>query len=157
MREGGAALLQRAAEETVRAIGSTAAVEIALCLDEDASVHALNKQYLGHDKPTNVLSFPSFEGAALAAARAGTLGLPQPIAFGDIILAYGVCARQAAEIGRTFAMHAAHLTVHGILHLFGYDHMCEADRLVSEATERRIMSALGLPDPYPDEADVLHG
>ena len=157
LREGGAALLQRAAEETVSTLGPAATVEIAICLDDDAAVHVLNKQYLGHDKPTNVLSFPSFEGAALAAACAGTLGLPQPTGLGDIILAHGVCARQAAEIGRSFAMHAVHLSVHGILHLFGYDHISDDDRALSESTERRIMAALGWPDPYPDETDVLHG
>ena len=80
-------------------------------------------------------------------------GEEQEILLGDIVLAYETCAREAAEKNISLADHAAHLIVHGLLHLLGYDHMGDAEALEMETIERKAMAALGLHDPYDDEDD----
>ena len=119
-----------AAAPTLRRIGE----EVSVLLTDDPTVHALNAQYRHHDKPTNVLSFPAPDNSH------GHLG--------DICLAYGVCAREAGEQGKTLAAHLQHLVAHGVLHLVGYDHEDEADAEVMEDLERQILAGLGLADPY---------
>jgi probable rRNA maturation factor len=74
---------------------------------------------------------------------------PEPM-LGDIILAHGVCTREAAEKAVPMADHATHLVVHGILHLLGYDHEGDAEAEAMEAIERRVMADLNLHDPYED-------
>jgi probable rRNA maturation factor len=73
------------------------------------------------------------------------------VLLGDIVLAYGVCAREAVEKGVPLEDHAAHLIVHGTLHLLGYDHIDDVEADAMEAIERAAMSALGLHDPYQDD------
>jgi probable rRNA maturation factor len=125
----------------------TATVEIAIRLTTDGEVHGLNNDYRGKDKPTNVLSFPMFEAGALA-------GLPNSsapeILLGDIVLARGVCAAEAAEKEIPVLTHATHLIVHGVLHLLGYDHIDDAEAESMEKLERAAMAALGHSDPYGD-------
>ena len=94
----------------------------------------LNARFRGKDNATNVLSFPAPESAR-----------PH---LGDVALAYGVCAREAAEQGKTLAAHLTHLTAHGVLHLLGYDHEAEAEAEVMEGLERAVLADLGFPDPY---------
>lgn len=118
------------------------AFEIAVRLDSDDAVHTLNRDYRGKDGPTNVLSFAMMPPAELAQS-------PEPM-LGDIILAQGVCAREAMEKAVPFADHATHLVVHGVLHLLGYDHIDDAEAEAMEAIERRVMAELGLHDPYED-------
>ena len=108
--------------------------EVSILLTDDPTVHALNAQYRHQDKPTNVLSFPAADTAH------GHLG--------DIALAYGVCAREAVEQGKTLSAHLQHLVAHGVLHLVGYDHEDDADAEVMEDLERQILAGLGLADPY---------
>ena len=105
---------------------------LTILLADDERLHALNRDFRGKDKPTNVLSFPS-----AAADYAG-----------DIAIAHGVTAREAKESGKTFADHACHLAVHGVLHLAGYDHELDRDARVMEALEVRILASLGISDPY---------
>ena len=107
--------------------------EMVILLTDDERVRDLNARFRGQDAPTNVLAFP-------AAAAAGHLG--------DIALAFGVCAREAAEQGKPLANHLQHLTAHGVLHLLGYDHQTEAEACSMEARERAILAGLGVPDPY---------
>ena len=107
---------------------------LTILLTDDATVQDLNTRFRGKDGPTNVLSFPA---PATAAPH-----------LGDIVLAYGVCAREAAEQGKPLARHLMHLTAHGVLHLLGYDHETDADAEVMEALERDILATLGVPDPY---------
>lgn len=109
-------------------------VEIAILLTGDTAVHDLNLRFRGKDAPTNVLSFP-------AGDMAGDH-------LGDIALAFGVCAREAAEQGKSLAAHLQHLVAHGVLHLVGYDHEDDAEAEAMEAKEREILAGLGLPDPY---------
>lgn len=121
-----------------------------LVLSDDAEVHALNREWRGKDKPTNVLSFPMLERAELLAlAPEGP-----PELLGDIALAFETCQREAAEKGIPLEHHAAHLIVHGLLHLAGYDHETSAeDAAAMEALEIKALALMGIADPYGDQAD----
>ena len=121
-------------------------VELSIRLGTDAEVHALNAEWRGKDKPTNVLSFPMMEAAELD--EAGSSG-PE-LMLGDIILAHGVCATEAEEKAIPLERHAAHLMVHGTLHLLGYDHMDEGSAADMEAREVRALSRMGIADPYAE-------
>ena len=112
------------------------AFEISVVLTTDAAVRRLNRLYRDKDKPTNVLSFP-------ADAPAGTAGL-----LGDVVIAYGVTAREAKAEGKALNAHLAHLVVHGVLHLLGYDHAKEKDAVAMERLESDIMARMGFADPY---------
>ena len=123
------------------------AVELSIRLTSDDEVHALNSQWRGKDKATNVLSFPMAEEDELEAAVEGG---PE-LLLGDIVLASGVCAIEAADKGVPLESHAAHLMVHGTLHLLGYDHMDDDSALDMEAREVRALARLGIADPYGAE------
>ena len=132
---------QPRAEETVRAAIAAAASahkaesEVSVLLTDDASIRTLNRDWRKIDKPTNVLSFP-------AAQQAGGKLL------GDIVIAYETLAREAEDEQRDFLHHLAHLTVHGFLHLIGYDHQTEQQADEMEGLESRIMRSMNMPDPY---------
>lgn len=121
-------------------------VEISVKLTGDEEVRVLNRDYRGKDKPTNVLSFPMTDPAVFDSVADGD---DIELLLGDIVLAHGVCAAEAAERGIAFESHAAHLLVHGILHLLGYDHETgDEDAEAMEAVERAALAALGIADPY---------
>lgn len=118
-----------------------------LLFTTDAEVHALNREWRQRDKPTNVLSFPMLERAELEALAPD--GPPEML--GDIALAHETCAREAAEKGIPLEAHAAHLIVHGLLHLAGHDHvMSDEQAEAMEGLETRILAKLGIADPYGD-------
>lgn len=119
-----------------------AAPDLSLLFTDDASIRSINAEWRGQDKPTNVLSFPAFP------VQPGDM--PGPM-LGDIILAHETVAREAAEMGKPFEEHLTHLLVHGFLHLFGYDHMETDEAEEMEGLETRILSELGLSDPYGDD------
>jgi len=100
---------------------------------DDEEGRALNRDYRGKDYATNVLSFP-YE--------------TDPVVLGDLVIAPAVCAREAAEQGKAVADHMAHLVVHGVLHLSGYDHESDAEAEAMEALEGEILAGLGIADPY---------
>ncbi len=127
--------------------GTAATIEIAVRLTSDDEVHVLNRQYRQQDKPTNVLSFPMVQPDLIESLGNTDDG---EILLGDIVLAHGVCAREAAEKDVPLEAHAAHLIVHGVLHLLGHDHMNDVDADAMEAIERAAMASLGLHDPYQD-------
>ena len=108
--------------------------DLVILLTDDAQVRDLNLRFRGKDASTNVLSF-------LAPPNTHDL-------LGDIALAFGVCSREAEAQGKTLADHLRHLTVHGVLHLFGYDHELDSEAEAMEALERRILAGLGVVDPY---------
>ena len=108
--------------------------DVVILLTDDASVRDLSDRFRHKDAPTNVLAFPAPQ------ASAGHLG--------DLALAFGVCAREAAEQGKPLAHHLQHLVAHGTLHLLGYDHQADDEAEAMEAEERRILAGLGVPDPY---------
>ena len=116
-----------------------------LLLTTDEQVHDLNREWRGKDKPTNVLSFPMLERAELKALG----GDGPPVLLGDIALAHETCAREATEKGRPLEDHAAHLVIHGLLHLAGLDHEISArDAEEMEALEVKALAKLGIADPY---------
>ena len=128
-----------------------ALIEVSVRLTSDEEVHALNRDYRHKDKPTNVLSFPMVQPDLLASVAMNSDD--GEVLLGDIVLAHGVCATEAAERGVTVEAHAQHLIVHGMLHLLGHDHMNDAEAEAMEAIERDAMRALGLHDPYPVRED----
>jgi len=133
------------AESAFPQLGSGArSVELSVRLTSDAEVHALNSEWRGKDKPTNVLSFPMAEPDELEISDAAG---PE-LMLGDVILARGVCAAEAADKGIPLESHAAHLMVHGTLHLLGYDHMDDDSAADMEARETRALARLGIADPY---------
>jgi probable rRNA maturation factor len=116
---------------------------------DDAEVRTLNRQWRAKDKPTNVLSFPMLERTDLLALAPD--GAPELL--GDIALALETCGREAAEKGVPLQTHAAHLIVHGLLHLAGHDHETSAaDAEAMEALEIKALALMGLADPYGDAA-----
>jgi probable rRNA maturation factor len=111
----------------------------------DAEIHALNREWRQRDKPTNVLSFPMLEREALLALAAD--GPPELL--GDVALAHETCAREAGEKAIPLDHHAAHLIVHGLLHLAGHDHeISEAEAEAMEALETKALAICGIADPY---------
>ena len=123
---------------------------VSVVLGDDAEVQTLNKQWRAKDKPTNVLSFPmlSREQVLHAAADEAHEGM-----LGDLILAHGVCLREAADKAVAIADHAAHLIVHGLLHLAGHDHETgDAAAQAMEALETKALAFMGIADPYCDAA-----
>ena len=127
------------AREVLSRIGAENDAEVSVLFADDAFVRDLNARWRGQDKPTNVLSFP-----------AAPEKVPGPRALGDIVLAYETVAREAREAGKKFDHHAAHLLVHGFLHLLGYDHETDEEAADMEARERRILETLDIPDPYAE-------
>ena len=104
----------------------------------------LNRDYRGKDYATNVLTFAYNEGAELDDDEPSQA---------DIILCTDVLQREAEEQGKTVEEHAAHLVVHGVLHLIGLDHIAAADAERMEAIERTVLASLGIADPYADDAE----
>ncbi len=130
------ALIGRAAQAALSAerLTDLAGSAVVVMLTDNEAVQALNGRFRGQDKPTNVLSFPA----------------PQNLEghLGDIALALGVCVREAGEQGKSLADHLCHLTVHGTLHLLGYDHETDAEAELMEGLERTLLAGLGVTDPY---------
>jgi len=123
---------------------SARAVEISVLLTGDDRVRQLNAEWRGKDKTTNVLSFPMVDAADL---REAIVAGPE-LLLGDIILAHGVCEAEAIDKGINFQQHAAHLLVHGTLHLLGYDHHDDSEAAEMERREVRALGRLGIANPY---------
>ncbi len=137
--EDAEALVWRAAQAVLDAHEHIEGQGIVILLTDDDSVQALNRDFRHKDYATNVLSFPS---------------PPNPEGqIGDIALAYGVCAREAAEQGKPLSHHLQHLVAHGVLHLLGYDHEGDDEAEAMEALEREILAGLDVPDPYAGDQE----
>ncbi len=142
--------LARGAAELALARGATGlgliwqgTVELGITLADAAGQRQLNRDYRGHDEPTNVLAFPVW--------GAGTQLPPgAPVLLGDVVLALETVAQEAAEQEKPIGDHLLHLTVHGVLHLLGCDHLTQAEAATMESLERSILAELGVPDPYRD-------
>ena len=115
-----------------------AQAEVSLLLCDDARIREINKDWRGLDKATNVLSFPAAPKEALAKS---------PM-LGDIAVAFETVVREAADEGKSFSDHYAHMIVHGFLHLVGYDHETDQEAEEMEALEICILGELGIADPY---------
>lgn len=117
---------------------------VTLLLTGDAAIKRLNRDFRGMGKPTNVLSFPQFDPTELP--KSGKKR--EPIHIGDIAMGYQYIVVEAKKDHKILINHVIHLLIHGILHLFGYDHGSDAEAAAMEGLEKKIMAALKLPDPY---------
>ena len=144
--EGLASLAATAASQVVPQLKNKR-ISVSLAFTSDAEVHALNREWRGKDQPTNVLSFPMLEREELLAlASAGP-----PELLGDIALALETCTREAADKGISLEHHTAHLIIHGLLHLAGYDHETSSeDARAMEVLEINALAQMGIADPYGD-------
>jgi probable rRNA maturation factor len=113
--------------------------ETAILLTSDTAIAELNSTWRGKEGPTNVLSFPAEDFPTPP-------GHSKPL--GDIALAYGTVAGEAAAMGKSLPDHVTHLIVHGFLHLVGFDHGNDADAQEMEELERLVLKDLGIGDPY---------
>lgn len=129
--------------ESARQAANNALVTLRVAAVDE--VQGLNRDYRGKDKPTNVLSFPAEIPSGLPAELLSELDEPE---LGDIIICAEVVAAEAAEQGKSLAAHWAHMVVHGMLHLQGYDHIEDADAEKMETLEVEILSGLGFANPY---------
>ena len=175
---------QRLAERALKAAFEIAGfdidanISISICLSDNATVHGLNAEWRGKEKPTNVLSFPMLDGEALSHLKtpchpelvSGSISphkpmdqvarwtlkqvqgdeVEQEVLLGDIILAHGICIAEATEKGIPLTHHVTHLIVHGTLHLLGLDHIDDAQAEHMEGLEVKALASLGLANPYSD-------
>ncbi|MGR3496950.1 rRNA maturation RNase YbeY [Citreimonas sp.] len=146
-------LAERAAQAALAHLGVDSRLfEIAVLGCDDARIAALNADFRGKPRPTNVLSWPETDlspdspGAPAHAPEPGTPDDPEHL--GDVALAFETCAAEAETGGTPLGAHVTHLVVHGVLHLLGYDHEDDSDAETMERLEVEILGKLGLPDPY---------
>jgi len=152
-REDWAALAQRCVDALAAVAPEISRERLvtSLLFASDEDIQTLNREWRGKDKPTNVLSFPMLERVELLALA----GDGPPVMLGDIVLAHGTCAREANEKALRLPDHAAHLIVHGLLHLAGHDHeISDEAAQVMEDLEIKALALLGLANPYGDDQNV---
>jgi probable rRNA maturation factor len=130
------AMVRETVEACLKVTGVPAA-SLCVLFTDDAAVKALNGQFRGQDKPTNVLSFPSFS---------------DDDGLGDIAIAFETVEREAVAQGKAFRDHARHLIAHGVFHLLDYDHQDESEAQEMEDLERRVLAHFGVADPYAGHA-----
>ncbi|MFX4263398.1 rRNA maturation RNase YbeY [Pelotomaculum propionicicum] len=130
-----AAFLADAAGKVLSAAGYGGDAEVGLVFVDDDYIHKLNHQYRGVDSPTDVLSFAMMEGIPMAGGEEETI-------LGDVVISLQAVGRQAKEYGHSFLREAAYLTIHGVLHLLGYDHIDEDKRKIMRLKEEEIIAAL---------------
>jgi probable rRNA maturation factor len=128
----------QAALNGVPAAGSrpVRAGEVCVRVVDEGESQRLNRDYRHQDAPTNVLSFPA------------AIDLPDVLVWGDVVVCAPVVQGEAAAQGKQYEDHFAHMVVHGVLHLLGYDHKGAAEAAAMEQLEIRILDGLGLSDPY---------
>lgn len=141
------ALAQRAAEAAMDWLGAAPAEIVVMGCDDDR-IAALNADFRGKPRATNVLSWPATEHRPHAPGAVPDL--PEGEEWGDIAISYDTCASEAQAQGKPFADHVTHLLIHAILHLAGYDHENDRDAETMEAAERSILAQLDIPDPYSE-------
>ncbi len=125
-----------------------APVELGITLASAVEQQRLNRDYRGQDVPTNVLAFPVWEPETHIPPGA-------PLLLGDVVLAFETVVREAREQDKPVANHLCHLVVHGVLHLFGFDHLTQAEAVRMESLETSILAELGVPDPYGDTMSLI--
>lgn len=145
--------LMRLAETAIRATLSEGGCqvmdnsELSLLFTDDASIRKLNGEWRDKDKATNVLSFPGSDPVN------DTYG---PL-LGDIVFGFETITAEARDMGVDFSDHLSHLTVHGLLHLFDYDHQTDEEAELMEGLEKTILASLGIDDPYAGSPLVVEG
>lgn len=129
--------LQRWMDTALEIAGVDEALEVTVRLVDNEEISELNQEYRGKNAPTNVLSFPC------------DWDLPEePRLLGDIVIAVQVVNQEAKAQQKKMEAHWAHIVIHGLLHLLGYDHIDEAQAEEMETLEKKILEQLGFPDPY---------
>ncbi len=111
--------------------------ELVIRIVDEAEIRTLNREYRGMDRPTNVLSFP--------------IDLPPEVEsdlLGDLVISAPVVQREAEEQQKPLQAHWAHMVIHGVLHLIGYEHETDRQAQEMETLERSLLEGLGFPDPY---------
>lgn len=145
------------ASETVRLALSMAAmpeelherdIDVCVVLTNDEEIHALNRDYRGMDKPTNVLSFANLDSETADDELAQT---DIPFALGDVVIAWETMEREAIEQNKKFLDHLRHMMVHGTLHLLGYDHMDDEEAHEMESLEIKILEKINVENPYAEQ------
>jgi probable rRNA maturation factor len=117
-------------------------VELSVVLADDALVRQLNRDWRGKDAATNVLSFAALDDEEAPIVEGA------PLLLGDVVLAFETVAAEAAAEGLALEDHLAHLVIHGVLHLVGFDHEEEEEALEMESLETRLLAGLGIADPH---------
>ena len=120
-------------------------IEVSMLWTDDQTIAGLNHQFRGKSGATNILSFPSGEKSALGKGR---------LFMGDLILGYETVMSEAKAIGIAEQDHIAHLVLHGLLHLAGFEHISDSEAVEMESLETRLLSEIGIADPYNN---VVHG
>lgn len=124
--------------------GRKTKAEVCLRMVNEQEIQQLNKTYRGFDKPTNVLSFPY--------TLPDSIELEYPL-LGDLVICPNIVALEATEQHKPLKAHWAHMVIHGVLHLLGYDHIEEKDALIMEPIEIDILKRLGFSNPYETHYD----
>lgn len=127
-------------------IPSSSSVEISILFTDDSKIQTLNRDYRGKDKPTNVLSFPDTDFTIENLKQ--SILFEEPLTLGDIVFAEETICQEATDQKKSLENHIAHLTVHGILHLTGYDHIIDGEADEMEALEIQILDKMGIENPY---------
>ena len=127
-------------------IGFEKPIRVCLCLNNDCEVQKLNSEFRGKDKPTNVLSFANVDDEDFLS----DLSFEEEIELGDIIMAVETVQSEAEQKGILLKDHFAHLLIHGLLHLFGYDHQNDEEADEMEGFEIKVLELLGISNPYVD-------
>ncbi|MGH8492785.1 MAG: rRNA maturation RNase YbeY [Moraxellaceae bacterium] len=137
----------RWADAALQAASHEGVAEITVRLVDEAEGRALNHEYRERDYATNVLSFPSELPDFLQEQLREQM---EVLPLGDLVICAPVVAREASEQGKISQDHWAHLTVHGVLHLLGFDHIEDEEAETMEALEIRVLAGLGIADPYQE-------
>lgn len=133
-------LLTMVVEQALGEHSIPAKAEVSLAFVDDAYIADLNRQYRGIDGPTDVLSFAMLEGPDMPGDE------EEPL-LGDVVVSLETARRQAEEYSHSFKREVVYLTVHGVLHLMGYDHQTQPDQQSMRTQEEKILTRAGLPAP----------
>ncbi|MGD9538986.1 MAG: rRNA maturation RNase YbeY [Alphaproteobacteria bacterium] len=135
----------RAALALARPLPAGRRAELALMFVDEVAMTALNREWRGKDRPTNVLAFAAQEAAGARAPAPPEAG---PLLLGDVVLSYETIAREAEAASKPLADHLSHLIIHGVLHLLGYDHQRPREARAMETLEVQALKTLGIDNPY---------
>ncbi|MCF8474393.1 MAG: rRNA maturation RNase YbeY [Emcibacter sp.] len=126
-------------------------LELSILLGDDDNIKQLNFDHRKQNKPTNVLSFPCLSDEEIDLYLKRGKDIPDyPVALGDVVFAFETIEREAKSQGKRFSDHFCHLSLHGILHLLGYDHIEDNEAEIMENLERELLQKLSIDDPYQD-------
>ena len=136
----------KAVQKDVWFLSKSKNFSVNLNLSDDEAIKGLNKEFRGIDKPTNVLSFANIDDEFFDETLQGQ----GDVCLGDVMIAYETMVHQADELGISLKDHFCHLWVHGLLHILGFDHIQEKERIEMEAEEIEILNTLGIENPYQE-------